>query len=159
MRLRDIIKLISSLILCQLAGFIGSLFTIPAIPTWYRTLNKPFFTPPDWIFAPVWIGLYLMMGISLYMVWRRKGHDLQVKGAFILFFIQLVLNAFWSVAFFGLKSPMAGLINIIILWIALLWTTKKFFKVSRDAAILLLPYILWVSFAAVLNFSLWALNR
>jgi benzodiazapine receptor len=158
MRLRDIIKLISSLILCQLAGFIGSLFTTPAIPTWYRTLNKPSFNPPDWIFSPVWISLFILMGISLFLVWRRQDRP-QFITALIFFFVQLILNILWSAAFFGLRSPLLGLIDIVLLWIAILLTIQSFSKISKAAGLLLIPYFLWVSFAAVLNFSLWTLNR
>jgi benzodiazapine receptor len=157
MKIIDIPKLVASLILCQLAGFLGSLFTTPAIPTWYQTLNKPFFTPPNWIFSPVWISLFLLMGISLFLVWRRQGHP-KVKTAFVLFFVQLILNILWSAAFFGLRSPLLGLIDIVLLWIVILLTTQHFLKVSRMAGFLLLPYLLWVGFAALLNFSLWIFN-
>jgi len=158
MKINDILKLVASIILCQLAGFFGSLFTTPAIPTWYATLRKPFFTPPNWIFSPVWIGLYILMGISLFFIWRRAGHP-KFKIAFIFFFVQLILNILWSVAFFGLKSPLLGLVGIVLLWIAILLTIQNFLKVSKMAGLLLLPYLLWVSFAALLNFSLWFLNR
>ena len=158
MKFIDIFKLMASLILCQLAGFLGSLFTTPAIPTWYKTLNKPSFTPPNWIFSPVWISLFILMGISLFMVWRRQGHP-QVKIASIFFFVQLILNILWSVAFFGLRSPLLGFIEIILLWIAILLTIQNFLKVSKMAGLILLPYLLWVSFAALLNLSLWILNR
>jgi len=157
MKLNDILKLVVSIILCQLAGFLGSLFTTPAIPTWYATLRKPFFTPPNWIFSPVWISLFLLMGISLFLVWRRQDHP-KVKTALIFFFVQLILNILWSAAFFGLRSPLLGLIDIVLLWIAILLTTQHFLKVSRMAGFLLLPYLLWVGFAALLNFSLWILN-
>jgi tryptophan-rich sensory protein len=158
MKSPDIIKLATSVILCQLAGFLGSLFTTPAIPTWYATLSKPFFTPPNWIFSPVWISLFVLMGISLFFVWRKRDHP-PVKTALIFFFIQLILNIFWSAAFFGLRSPLLGLIDIILLWIAILFTIKNFLKVSKFAGALLIPYLLWVSFAALLNFALWILNR
>ena len=143
--------------LCQIAGFLGSLFTTPAIPTWYKTLNKPFFTPPNWIFSPVWISLFILMGISLFMVWRRQDHP-RFKTALIFFFVQLILNVFWSAAFFGLRSPLLGLIDIVLLWVAILLTIKHCLRVQRMAGLLLLPYILWVSFAVALNFSLWILN-
>lgn len=157
MKIKDILKLGISIVLCQLVGFLGSLFTTPAIPTWYKTLRKPFFTPPNWIFSPVWISLFILMGISLFMVWRRQDHP-RFKTALIFFFVQLILNVFWSAAFFGLRSPLLGLIDIVLLWIAILVTIKTFFKVSKTAGLLLLPYILWVSFAILLNFSLWILN-
>jgi len=158
MKIMDILKLVASIILCQLAGFLGSLFTTPAIPTWYVTLNKPSFTPPNWIFSPVWISLFILMGISLFFVWRRPDHP-KFKNAFIFFFVQLILNILWSAAFFGLKSPLLGLVDIMLLWIAILLTIQNFFKVSKFAGALLIPYLLWVSFATLLNFFLWFLNR
>jgi tryptophan-rich sensory protein len=157
MKVNDIAKLAVSILLCQLAGFLGSLFTTPAIPTWYQTLHKPFFTPPNWIFSPVWISLFILMGLSLFYVWRRPAHP-QFKKALIFFFVQLVLNILWSLAFFGLRSPLLGLIDIVLLWIAILFTILNFFKVSKFAGVLLLPYLLWVSFATLLTFSLWILN-
>ena len=157
MKIIDILRLIASILLCQVAGFFGSLFTTPAIPTWYKTLNKPFFNPPNWIFSPVWISLFLLMGISQFMVWRRQDHP-KFKTALIFFFVQLILNILWSIAFFGLRSPLLGFINIILLWIAILLTIQYFLKVSKFAGVLLLPYFLWVSFATLLNFFLWILN-
>ena len=153
----EIPKLVISIILCQLAGFLGSLFTIPAIPTWYKTLDKPFFTPPNWIFSPVWISLFLLMGISLFMVWRKQGQP-RFKVALIFFLVQLIFNILWSAAFFGLRSPLLGLIDIVLLWGAILLTIQHFLRISKTAGLLLLPYIVWVSFAVVLNFSLWILN-
>jgi len=147
-----------SIALCQLAGVLGSLFTSPAIPTWYKTLNKPFFTPPDWIFGPVWISLFILMGISLFMIWRRQDHP-RFKLTLVFFLIQLILNILWSVAFFGLRSPLLGLVDIVLLWVAILLMIQYFLKVSRMAGFLLLPYLLWVGFAALLNFYLWILNR
>jgi benzodiazapine receptor len=158
MKITNILKLVASIILCQLAGLIGSLATVPSIPTWYESLKKPSFNPPNWIFGPVWTGLYTLMGISLFMVWQKRADHPQVKTALFFFFIQLILNALWSVAFFGLRSPLLGLIDIVLLWIAILLTIKSFFGISKTAALLLLPYILWVSFAVLLNFSLWILN-
>jgi translocator protein len=157
MKMMDLLKLVASMTLCQLAGFLGSLFTIPAIPTWYATLRKPFFTPSNWVFGPVWISLYTLMGISLFFVWRRTGHT-KFKVAFIFFFVQLILNTLWSAAFFGLKSPLLGLIDIVLLWIVILLTILNFFQVSKFAGVLLIPYLLWVSFAMLLNFFLWVLN-
>ena len=157
MKIKDILKLVISMVLCQLAGFLGSLFTIPAIPTWYKTLKKPFFTPPAWIFGPVWISLFILMGISLFVVWRRQDHP-RFKTALIFFFVQLILNILWSAAFFGLRSPLIGLIDIVLLWVAILLTIQHFLRISKMAGLLLMPYIVWVSFAVVLNFSLWILN-
>ncbi|KPL05051.1 MAG: TspO protein [candidate division Zixibacteria bacterium SM1_73] len=154
----EILKLVISIVVCQLAGVIGSIFTTPAIATWYATLKKPSFTPPNWLFSPVWITLFVLMGIAAFLVWNKGLHDKGVKIALSVFIVQLILNALWSVMFFGLKSPLAGLIDIVVLWIAILLTISYFFKVSNMAGILLIPYILWVTFAAVLNFSIWRLN-
>ena len=157
-RMTDIVKLLISVLACQCAGFIGSIFTTPSIPTWYATLQKPTFTPPNWLFAPAWITLYLLMGISAFIIWRRGVDNRGVREALIVFLIQLILNSLWSVVFFGLKSPLYGVVVIIVLWIAILFTILKFFKLSTVAGGLLLPYILWVSFAAALNISVWVLN-
>jgi benzodiazapine receptor len=158
MKITDILKLIAGIILCQLAGLIGSLATLPSIPIWYESLKKPFFNPPNWLFGPVWTGLYTLMGISLFLVWRRREGNPQVKMALTFFFVQLILNTLWSLAFFGLRSPLLGLADIVLLWIAIFLTIQKFSRISRRAALLLVPYILWVSFAVLLNFSLWSLN-
>jgi benzodiazapine receptor len=156
--LNDVLKLLASIIICQLAGVIGSLFTSPAIPTWYAALVKPTFNPPNWVFAPVWISLYFLMGISAYLVWRKGTENPRVNLALRFFIIQLILNSIWSVLFFGFRFPLLGFVEIILLFFFILLTVVYFFKVSKIAGILLLPYILWVSFAAVLNFSLWRLN-
>jgi tryptophan-rich sensory protein len=155
---RDIVKLIVSIVACQCAGLIGSIFTTPAIPTWYATLEKPPFTPPNWLFAPAWITLFLLMGIAAFLIWRQGLEQKEVKTALIIFLVQLVLNALWSVIFFGLQSPLYGMVVILALWVAILLTILRFFKLSTAAGALLLPYILWVSFAAVLNISIWILN-
>ena len=154
----DILKLMASILLCQLVGFISSLATNPAIPTWYETLEKPPFSPPNWIFGPVWITLYALMGISLFIIWQRGLKAPGVKPALFFFTLQLLLNALWSWAFFGLRSPLIGLLDIILLWVAILLTIRSFYMVSKTAGLLLFPYVLWVSFAAILNFSLWILN-
>jgi benzodiazapine receptor len=156
--LNEILKLVVSIIICQLAGVIGSIFTTTAIPVWYSTLIKPSFTPLNWIFAPVWTGLYLLMGISAFLVWRKGLDNRLVNSTLRLFIIQLILNTFWSILFFGLRSPLLGLVEIILLLVAILLTILSFFRVSKIAGFLLVPYILWVSFAAILNFSIWRLN-
>jgi len=155
----EIIKLAISIGVCLVAGFVGSIFTNASIPTWYATLEKPSFNPPNWLFAPVWTILFILMGISAFFVWRVGLSEPNVKMALIIFIIQLILNAFWSVAFFGLRSPIAGLIVIVALWIAILLTILSSIKVSIAAGILLIPYILWVSFASILNASIYILNR
>lgn len=156
--LNEILKLVVSIIICQLAGFIGSIFTTPAIPGWYAALVKPSFNPPNWVFAPVWTSLYLLMGISAFLVWRKGLDNHRVNSGLRIFILQLVLNTLWSFLFFGLKSPFLGLAGILLLWVSILLTILSFFRVSKISGILLLPYILWVSFAAILNFSLWRLN-
>ena len=155
----EIAKLMTSIILCQLAGLVGSIFAKPAIPTWYASLKKPFFTPPDWVFAPVWIILYVLMGVAAFLVWRKGWHQKHIRNALILFGVQLILNVLWSFAFFGLRSPLAGFIEISILSVALLLTVQSFLQISRIAGLLLIPCFLWVAFASGLNLSLWVLNR
>jgi benzodiazapine receptor len=148
-----------SIVACLAAGAIGSIFTRQAIPTWYATLDKPVFNPPNWLFSPVWTLLYILMGIAAFLVWRKGLENKQVRIALIVFLVQLVLNALWSVAFFGLESPLYGLIVIVALWLAILVTVLRFYRISLTASVLLWPYLLWVSFAAVLNSSIWLLNR
>lgn len=154
----NVLRLIASIVICQAAGFIGSLFTRPSVSTWFSTLNRPSFAPPNWLFFPVWTILFLLMGISAFLVWRRGMGESPVRIALALFGIQLALNVLWSVLFFGLKSPPAAFVEIIVLWVAILSTILSFARVSMTAAMLLLPYILWVNFAAILNFYFWRLN-
>jgi len=155
----DIFRLIVAVLVCQAAGFMGSIVTRPAISAWYAELQKPRFTPPDHVFGPVWISLYILMGIAAFLVWRRGFHHQVVKRALAFFGVQLVLNMLWSFLFFGLRSPLAGLIGIFILGIAIILTVRSFIAVSRPAGLLLIPYFLWVSFATGLNLSIWWLNR
>jgi len=154
----NIIKLIISILVCQAAGLIGAVFTTSSIPTWYATLEKPFFTPPNWLFAPAWTTLFLLMGISLYIVWDKGLKDRNVKIGINMFATQLMLNILWSILFFGLQSPLYGFIEIILLWIAILITIWQFNKISRTASMLLVPYIAWVTFAAALNLAVFLLN-
>jgi len=153
--LKKIILLIVSIIICQGAGFIGSIFTTPKIGSWFAGLIKPSFNPPNWIFAPVWTSLFLLMGIALFLVIQGKPLP---KFALIAFVVQLILNILWSYLFFGLQNPMIAFMEIIILWLAILTTIYLFWPINKTAAYLLIPYIAWVSFASVLNFSLWRLN-
>ncbi len=155
----EIPKLFISLGVCQLAGFFGFIFTQPATSTWYAELQKPRFTPPDWVFGPVWVCLYILMGVAVFLVWRRGLHHQVVKTALFIFGVQLVLNALWSFLFFGLRSPLAGLIGILVLGVAIILTVRSFLAVSRIAGLLLIPYFLWVSFATGLCLSIWWLNR
>ena len=151
-------KLIASIFLCQMAGAIGSLATFQNITGWYLTLNKPFFTPPNWVFGPVWLTLYTLMGIALYLVWMQGLEKRKVKQALQIFGLQLTLNSLWSIVFFGMHGLAAGLFVIVILWLAILWTITRFWKIDRTAAWLLVPYIVWVTIATALNAGVWLLN-
>ena len=152
--MKRIWKFIISILIPLIASFIGAFFTVGSVSTWYITLIKPSFNPPNWVFGPVWTILYLMMGVSLYLVWTRKYH----KMAFVFWGLQLFLNILWSVLFFGLRMPLFAFVEIIFLWIAILMTIVYFYRINRLSAYLLIPYILWVSFAAILNFFLYILN-
>lgn len=144
-------KLLGSIILCEAVGVLGSFFTIGSIPTWYSTLTKPQFSPPNYLFGPVWTILYFLMGISLYLIWQKK----KVPG---IFWIQLFLNGVWTPVFFGLKNPFLGLLVIVLLLISIVLTIKSFHKINSTGAFLLIPYLLWVLFANYLNFQIWILN-
>ncbi len=147
-------KLVISILICQSVGIIGLLFVAPSIPTWYANLTKPTFTPPNWLFVPVWILLFLLMGISLYLIIDKDLKEKNTKEAVFFFAGQLFLNILWSFLFFGLKAPLLGFMEIIVLWFAILITIIKFSRISKSAALLLIPYILWVSFVAIFNFYL-----
>jgi benzodiazapine receptor len=158
MKTMEIVKLLISIVICQLAGIIGSIFTSSSVTTWYRSLAKPSFTPPNWLFSPVWISLFVLMGVSAFLIWNRGLSDSRVRVALTLFVGQLLLNILWSVLFFGFKSPLAGFIEILVLWIAIALTMISFWRISSLSSLLLLPYLLWVGFAAVLNYSILTLN-
>lgn len=151
--------LLAFVVVCFAAAGVGSLVTTPqtADGAWYDTLNKPFFTPPDWLFGPVWTLLFLSMAVAGWLVWRARGFS-GARVAMALFFGQLALNVLWSVVFFGLESPGLGLVEILVLWAAILLTILAFGRVSRPAGWLLVPYLAWVSFAALLNAGIWWLN-
>ena len=158
MRLNNFFKLVIALAVCESAGIIGSVFTAPAISEWYANLAKPAFTPPAWVFAPVWTALFALMGVAAFLVWRKSLERRDVKIALGIFLGQLVLNVFWSFLFFGLKSPAAAFVEIVFLWLAILAATVAFAKISKPAAWLLAPYLVWVAFAGFLNYSIWQLN-
>lgn len=153
------IKLLTAILICQGVGFLGAFFTMPSIPTWYKSLNKPSFSPPNWIFAPVWTLLFLLMAISAYLVWNKDLKKARIREALVVFVFQLLLNFFWSIYFFGLHEPYLAFLEILALWLAILLTIMKFYKISKPASYLLIPYILWVSFAAILNLSIVLLNK
>ncbi len=150
--------LIGFIVLSQLAGIIGSVFTVPAIDSWYAELVRPSFAPPNWLFGPVWTILYILMGIAAFVVWRVGTDRALVRRALVAFGAQLILNTFWSIIFFGWQSPGWALVEIIFLWLAIGLTILSFARVSRLAAWLLAPYLAWVTFAGYLNYAIYALN-
>ncbi len=158
MKLQNLGRLAIAILLSELAGIIGSVFTAPSIPTWYAVIIKPSFNPPSWVFAPVWTTLFALMGIAAFIIWKKGLNHRNVKIALVIFIGQLILNTLWSIIFFGLHSPGAALIEIIFLWLAILAVIIAFYKISKSAAWLMLPYILWVTFAVYLNFTIWRLN-
>lgn len=156
-------KLVLSIGICLAAGFIGSFFTIDSISTWYSTLNKPFFNPPNWVFGPVWTVLYVLMGWSLYQIWNNhsnavKKDETLLFSAYYWFAVQLILNTLWSIIFFGWKNPSLALATIVFMWFSIGMTVSAFFRIRKEAAYALLPYWAWVSFASLLNMSIVLLN-
>lgn len=156
--MKDLPKLLVSVVGCELVGILGTPFTISAIPTWYSSLNKPFFAPPNWLFGPAWIVLYFLMGVAFYLIWKQGWKKKKVKTACQFFLAQLLLNFIWSPIFFGLRSPLLGLIVIVAMWAMIVLTMKKFYPLSRPAFYLLIPYLLWVTFATLLNTAIVVLN-
>lgn len=152
------LALVISLVIPQVAGGIGAIFTSSAVRGWYTTLVRPSFAPPNWVFGPVWTTLFLLMGIASYLVYMKGWERTDVKWALGIFALQLVLNTIWSFLFFGAQSPGAAFIEIILLWLAIAATIVLFYRISPTAAYLMIPYICWVSFAAFLNYSFWSLN-
>lgn len=181
MKINNSIKFLLSIIICELAGAVGSIFTIPSINGWYITLNKTTLNPPNWVFGPVWTMLFLLMGISLYLVWSKKfiveynlktskikawnpwfqkfwSGSWQKINVILIFATQLFLNILWSIIFFGLHQPGVAFFELLMLWVAILYTIMNFYRISKPASYLLIPYILWVTFAGFLNYSIWMLN-
>lgn len=162
--MRNLIHLTAAIAVSELAGIIGAVFTAPSIPTWYAELVKPALNPPAWVFGPVWTTLYALMGISLFLIWSSYAkaseglEKTEITRASWVFFIQLALNTLWSIFFFRLQSPALALLDVILLWLAILATMILFYRISKTASSLLLPYLLWVSFAGYLNYSIWMLN-
>jgi tryptophan-rich sensory protein len=155
----NIVKLIICLALCFAAAALGSWATMPNIPTWYAGLVKPPFNPPNWLFGPVWTLLYIMMAVSAWLVWEKGWQHQLVRGALYIFLLQLVLNSLWSIVFFGNHSLLGGMLIIVLLWLSIFWTIIRFWPISEMAAWLMIPYLLWVSFASVLNLAVALLNR
>jgi len=171
MRINNLFKLVIAIGISLGAGVIGAFFTAPAVQSiWYAELMKPALNPPTWVFGPVWTTLFALMGIAAFLIWRKydkltlsgveglANRKKQIKIALGIFFAQLVLNTLWSIIFFGLYSPGGALVEIVFLWLAILATIVAFYKISKPATWLLLPYILWVSFAVYLNYSIYVLN-
>jgi tryptophan-rich sensory protein len=172
MKIQKPLKLVFLIILCEIIGSLGSIFTLPNITGWYANLAKPFFSPPNWLFGPVWTILFLLMGVAFYLILEAKNasksknknskanekYSPQQKTAITLFGIQFFFNVLWSYLFFGLKSPFLGFVGIIFLWLSIVVTIISFYQVSKKSAYLLVSYILWVSFAGILNFSVMILN-
>lgn len=158
--MQRILRIILVVFTCLTIGYLSGIVTRESITTWYPTLIKPVFNPPNWIFAPVWTMLYVMMGVAGGMIWNRiDTEEAPVKKAFKFFIYQLALNALWSYLFFGLQNPLLALIEIILLWLMILETYSQFKKIDKVAGLLFVPYLAWVSFATVLNASIWWLNR
>lgn len=155
---KRIIYIAISVLVCLVIGFLSSIATQSSVNDWYLTLNKPSFTPPNELFAPVWTALYVMMGTAAGIVWSKGYHHIWVKTALYHFVFQLLLNALWSIVFFGLKNPLGGLIVILALLTMILLTIKWFKVISKPAAILMIPYVIWVAFASALNYKIWELN-
>ncbi len=150
---------ITSLIICFLPGIIGSFATASSVNSWYLTINRPTFTPPGWLFGPVWTALYLMQGISLYLLTITKGDAVSKLIATIFFYFQLCLNLLWSIFFFGLKNPLLALIEIGLLVITVIFTIIASYRISKTAGWLLVPYLVWISFASFLNYTIYRLNK
>lgn len=151
-------KLIIAIAIPLAVGGTSGFFTITGVDSWFQTVNKPSWNPPNWIFGPVWTTLYALMGVALFLVWKSDGSDILKKTAIALFAVQMVLNFFWSFIFFDQHQIGWALVEIIVLWVSILLTIFAFGNVSKLAAWLLVPYISWVSFATILNYSIWKLN-
>ena len=157
MKISHIIKLIISILLPLSVGAVAGMFTSQAVPTWYASLNRPFFSPPNWVFGPVWTSLYILLGISFFLIWKEeasKVRDLAIK----VFSIQMLLNFAWSFIFFYFNLIGVALIEIILLWTSIVAMIYLFYKIKPLAAYLNIPYLLWVSFATILNAGYYFLN-
>ncbi|MFH1576552.1 MAG: TspO/MBR family protein [Candidatus Margulisiibacteriota bacterium] len=147
------------IVISFVAGGVGQLATGPSIPTWYATLNRPAIAPPNWLFGPVWTLLYISMGIAAAIIWQKGIANKVVKVAIIIFLIQLVLNGLWSFIFFGWHWLFIAFIEILVMWFFIVLTIVKFYALSPTAGLIMVPYLLWVTFASILNFSFWWINR
>jgi tryptophan-rich sensory protein len=153
---RQVVALAVIVFIVMLAAGLGGFFTGRSVSTWYRTLSRPDWTPPNRLFGPVWTVLYLSMAVAAWMVWRRGTPA--ATAAMAAFAVQLAINVAWSALFFGLRSPAAGLADIVLLWLAIVATIALFLRVSIPAGLIMVPYLAWVSFAGALNFAIWRMN-
>ncbi len=158
MKTKYILTLAGALLIPQIIGLTGALFTSASIPTWYATLTRPELAPPNWVFGPVWTLLFILMGIASFLIFQKGYERRDVRIALSLYGAQLILNLLWSLLFFGARNPGLAFAEIVVLWLVLFLTIKKFWPLSKTSAYLLVPYILWVSFAGYLNYSIWILN-
>ena len=157
--MQKIIKIVLVVLVCVSIGYLSGMVTRDSITTWYPTLVKPIFNPPNWIFAPVWTLLYIMMGIAAGLVWTSNADEKTIQKALGFFAIQFGLNALWSYLFFGMHNPLLAMIEIVLLWLMIFETYNQFKKIDKVSGILLIPYLAWVSFATILNASIWWLNK
>lgn len=153
-----VLALVGFVLVCLATGWIGSVFTMSSVDTWYRTLEKPSWTPPNWVFGPVWTALYIAMGVAAWRVWREYGFS-GAPAAMTAFGVQLALNLLWSALFFGLRMPGLAAVEIVLLWAAVFATLRLFMRLDRTAGWLLIPYLAWVTYASSINFGVWWLNR
>lgn len=157
-RSRDLSLLTFFVIGCLLVGGISGFFTTGAVDTWYPSLVKPDWNPPSWLFGPVWTILYALMGVAAFLIYREGLEKKEVKIALGIFSVQLGLNFLWSILFFNYKNLFASFVEIVVLWVAILATIISFYRISRPAALIMIPYLLWVSFATILNYTILVLN-
>lgn len=158
--MQKILRIATVIMTCLAVGYFSSIVTRDNISTWYVNIEKPIFNPPNWVFAPVWTVLYIMMGYAAGRIWNKiDQNETDVKKGFLFFLIQLALNALWSFLFFGLHNPMLASFEIVLLWLMIFETYLIFKKIDKIAAYLLIPYLGWISFATVLTFSIWFLNK
>ena len=157
--MNNTIKLVLAIAIPLLVGSTSAFFTVTGVDSWYQTINKPSWNPPNYIFGPVWTTLYVLMGVSLFLIWKSGTNASTKRRAVILFVIQLVLNFFWSFIFFNQQLPGVAFAEIIVMWLFILLTIFAFARIDKTAAWLLIPYISWVSFAAILNYTIWQLNK
>lgn len=152
------VRALTSVAIAQMAGVIGSIFTTPNISGWYGSLTRPTWNPPNWVFGPVWITLYTLIGYAAFLVWEKRKTDVRVQAALWLYGVHLLFNALWSIIFFGMQNPGLAFLEILALDMLIIITTILFWRISRSAGLLMLPYAAWVFFATYLNYTIWILN-